>query len=133
MGNAGRTAKEPITNNLIYNVLTAQVMPALAEIEKHLTRLNGRADHLENRSEAHTGRLGSIEDDCLDLSTRLGRVEGAEGARAEQIRDVKARHEILDSRVVQVSLAVAKWGAVGLGVFTGIAKGLEALAGALRP
>ena len=109
-----------ISNQLIYNVLLEQVMPALAGIREEQVRHNGRLKHVENRSGAHTGRLGSLEDNCSDLSTRLGRLEGAGGAQAQQVQDIARRHEILDNRILNVAIEVAKWGAVALGILGGI-------------
>jgi len=103
---------------------------SLQAVETHLATLNGRTDHLEDRSEAHTGVLKT---QGVDIVRLLADVRGlqtvaevTERFRDDQIEGVRDNTRTSNARLWQLAGEVAKMAGAG-GVAAIVLKVLEAL------
>ena len=113
------------------------VMPVLEElqegqqaVEKHLVKLNGRTDHVENRVQSHTQDLKTYG---VDIAGLLADVSGLQATtevtgrfRDDQVAVVRANARTMNTRLWHIAGEVAKVAGAG-GVAALVFKALESI------
>ena len=100
------------------------------EVEKHLVKLNGRTDHVEDRVKSHTQDLNTYG---VDIAGLLADVSGLQATaevtgrfRDDQVAVVRANARTMNTRLWHIAGEVAKVAGAG-GVAALVFKVLESI------